>query len=160
MNEALETIGRDLGRMFEALAGLLFVSLLVPLVWGEYWAIPALAVSGLVPFAIGYSLTSRFREATRPGKLHGMIIAAVGWLCVAIFGSLPFLLIAWTVELGVPLLETPSRTSTLAAFTDPLNALFESMSGFTGTGLTMTDNEEVLPRTLQWWRSFIEWAIR
>ncbi|ADB60963.1 cation transporter [Haloterrigena turkmenica DSM 5511] len=158
MNEALETIGRDLGRMFEALAGLLFVSLLVPLVWGEYWAIPALAVSGLVPFAIGYSLTSRFREATRPGKLHGMIIAAVGWLCVAIFGSLPFLLIAWTVELGVPLLETPSRTSTLAAFTDPLNALFESMSGFTGTGLTMTDNEEVLPRTLQWWRSFIEWV--
>ncbi|MGM0389752.1 MAG: TrkH family potassium uptake protein, partial [Natrinema limicola] len=31
-------------------------------------------------------------------------------------------------------------------------------SGFTGTGLTMTDNEEVLPRTLQWWRSFIEWV--
>ena len=31
------------------------------------------------------------------------------------------------------------------------------MSGFTGTGLTMTDNEAVLPATLQWWRSFTEW---
>ncbi|SEV84153.1 TrkH family potassium uptake protein [Natrinema salifodinae] len=158
MNEAIETIGRDLGRMFEALAGLLFVSLLVPLVWGEYWAIPALLVSGLVPLVIGYYLTRRFRQATRPGKLHGMVIAAMGWFCVAVFGSLPFYLIAWTVELGVPALGTPSQTATLAAFTDPLNALFESMSGFTGTGLTMTDNEEVLPRTLQWWRSFIEWV--
>ncbi|MFC6769872.1 TrkH family potassium uptake protein [Natrinema soli] len=157
MNEAMETIGRDLGRMLEALAGLLFVSLLVPIVWGEYYAIPALIVSGLVPFAIGYFFTTRFRDATKPGKLHGMIIAAAGWFCVAVFGSLPFYFIAWTVEFSPALLGTPSQTTTLAAFTDPLNALFESMSGFTGTGLTMTDNEEVLPRTLQWWRSFIEW---
>ncbi|QLG50311.1 TrkH family potassium uptake protein [Natrinema halophilum] len=158
MNEAMETIGRDLGRMLEALSGLLFVSLLVPLVWDEYWAIPALIVSGLLPLGIGFALTSQFREATQPGKLHGMIIAATGWLLVAVFGSLPFLLIAWTVELGLPVVETPSQTETLAAFTEPLNALFESMSGFTGTGLTMTDNEAVLPRTLQWWRSFIEWV--
>ncbi|SFP84886.1 Cation transport protein [Halolamina pelagica] len=52
----------------------------------------------------------------------------------------------------------PAQTATLAAFTEPLNALFESVSGFTGTGLTMTDNEEVLPRTLQWWRTFSEWV--
>ena len=41
---------------------------------------------------------------------------------------------------------------------DDAGAVFESMSGFTGTGLTMTDNEEVLPRTLQWWRTFSEWV--
>ncbi|WP_121743592.1 TrkH family potassium uptake protein [Natronorubrum halophilum] len=158
MNEAMETIGRDLGRMLEALSGLLFVSLLVPLVWGEYWTMPALIVSGLLPLTIGYMLTSQFREATQPGKLHGMIIAATGWFLVAIFGSMPFLLIAWTVELGLPFVETPAQTETLAAFTQPINALFESMSGFTGTGLTMTDDEAVLPRTLQWWRSFIEWV--
>ncbi|WP_408958109.1 TrkH family potassium uptake protein [Natrinema sp. 74] len=158
MNEATKTISRDLGRIFQALAGLLFVSLLVPLVWGEYWTMPAVAVSGLIPFGIGYGLTARFRNAAQPGKLHGMIIAAIGWFCVAIFGALPFVLIAWTAEFGLPIVETPPQTETLAAFMDPLNALFESMSGFTGTGLTMTDNEEVLPRTLQWWRSFIEWV--
>ncbi|AGB31587.1 cation transporter [Natrinema pellirubrum DSM 15624] len=157
MKGAARTIGRDLGRIFQALAGLLFVSILVALIWGEYYAIPALVVAGLVPFVVGYILTSRFRDAARPGKLHGMIIAALGWFCVAIFGSLPFLLIAWTVELAPPILGEPSQTSTLAAFTNPINAVFESMSGFTGTGLTMTDNEEVLPRTLQWWRTFIEW---
>lgn len=78
MHEAVETIGQDLGRMLEALAGLVFVSLLVPLVWGEYWAMPALIVSGLIPFSTGYLLTSRFHETTNPGKLHGMIIAAMG----------------------------------------------------------------------------------
>jgi trk system potassium uptake protein TrkH len=55
------------------------------------------------------------------------------------------------------MLGTPEMTATLGAFTDPLNALFESTSGFTGTGLTMTDDESALPRTLQWWRSFSEW---
>ncbi|WP_254534847.1 TrkH family potassium uptake protein [Halomarina litorea] len=159
VNGTKATIARDLGRMLQALSGMMFISVLIPLIWREYYAIPPLLVSGFVPLAIGRTLSTVFADAQVPGKLHGMMIAATGWLSVAIFGSLPFLTIAWTVEssLGIGPLSPPPQTTTLAAFTEPLNALFESMSGFTGTGLTMTDNEEVLPRTLQWWRSFIEW---
>ncbi|GAB7012844.1 TrkH family potassium uptake protein [Halolamina salina] len=158
MNGAVATVGRDLGRILEALGGLLLVSLVVPIVWGEYFAIPALLASALVPLGIGRLLYRRYRGAESPGRFHGMIVAASGWFCVGVFGALPFLLIAWSVRLGVPGVQMPAGTSTLAAFTDPLNAIFESMSGFTGTGLTMTDNEEVLPRTLQWWRTFSEWV--
>lgn len=157
-NGPTATIGRDLGRILQALAGLVFISIVVPVAWEEYYAIPALLISGLIPFGIGWILSSVFENATDPGKLYGMIIAASGWFCVAIFGALPFLLIAWTVELGPAILSTPPQTPTLSAFTNPLNALFESMSGFTGTGLTMTDDESVLPRTLQWWRTFSEWV--
>jgi len=159
MNGTKATLGRDIGRMLEALAGLVGVTAVVALVWGEFYVVPALAVSAAIPFGVGYALTTLFEDAEDPGKLHGMMVAASGWFAVAVFGSLPFLLVAWTAELDPALLSVPSsaRTSTLAAFTEPLNALFESMSGFTGTGLTMTDNEEVLPRTLQWWRTFIEW---
>jgi trk system potassium uptake protein TrkH len=159
MSEAVRTIGRDLGRILQALAGLVFVSISVSIVWGEFYAVPALIVSGLVPGIVGGVLASRFRDATQPGKLHAMIIAALGWFSVALFGALPFLLIAWTVELDPAVLSVPdgADTATLGAFTQPLNAFFESMSGFTGTGLTMTDNEEVLPRSLQWWRTFSEW---
>jgi len=157
MNRAVATVGRDLGRILEALGGLLLLSLVVPLVWGEYFALPALLVSAIVPLGIGRVLYRRFQDAEAPGRFHGMIVAASGWFSVGIFGSLPFLLIAWSVQLGVPGFAVPAQTATLAAFTEPLNALFESMSGFTGTGLTMTDNEEVLPRTLQWWRTFSEW---
>jgi len=158
MNGTVATVGRDLGRILEALGGLMLISLVVPIVWGEYFLLPALLVSALVPLAIGRLLYRRFKDAEAPGRFHGMIVAALGWFSVGVFGSLPFLLIAWSVQLGVPGVATPAGTATLAAFTDPLNAVFESMSGFTGTGLTMTDNEEVLPRTLQWWRTFTEWV--
>ncbi|WP_042662361.1 TrkH family potassium uptake protein [Haloferax sp. ATB1] len=157
MNRSVATVGRDLGRILEALGGLMCVSLVVPVVWREYYALPALLISAAVPLVAGHILYQTFREADAPSRLHGMIVAALGWASVGVFGSLPFLLIAWSVQLGIPGFG-PAQTATLAAFTDPLNAIFESMSGFTGTGLTMTDNEEVLPRTLQWWRTFTEWV--
>ncbi len=46
---------------------------------------------------------------------------------------------------------------TTAVFRHPLNGIFESMSGFTSTGLTMAAIEDDLPRSLHWWRSFTEW---
>ncbi|AAG19635.1 MULTISPECIES: TrkH family potassium uptake protein [Halobacterium] len=166
MVDRLGTIARDLGRMLEALAGLIFVSVLVPLVWGEFWVVPAMVVSGLIPLVVGLTLRRTFEHAADPGRLHGMMIAASGWFLVAAFGSVPFLLAAWTAQLDPGMLDVPARFtvpgtrtfSTLAAFQNPLNGFFESMSGFTGTGLTMADNEAALPHTLQWWRSFIEWV--
>ena len=154
----LATIGRDLGQMFQAFSAMAFVSVPVALIWEEFYVIPALLITGLVPLGIGRYLASRFADARQPNKLYGMTIAASGWFCIALFGSLPFTLVARTVALDPGLgLSTPAPTPTLAAFENPLNGFFESMSGFAGTGLTMTDNEAVLPATLQWWRSFIEW---
>ncbi|WP_433634370.1 TrkH family potassium uptake protein [Halomicrococcus sp. NG-SE-24] len=162
MGRRLKPLARDLGRILEALSGMIFLSIIVAIVWGEYYAIPALVISGMVPLGLGHLLTTRYPDPEDIGKLHGMMIAASGWFFVGVFGSLPFYLIAWTVALdpyGGPL-AVPANvvTPTLAAFQDPLNSFFESMSGITGTGLTMTDDESVLPRTLQWWRTFIEWV--
>ncbi|MFB6093818.1 MAG: TrkH family potassium uptake protein [Halanaeroarchaeum sp.] len=159
--ETLATVGRDVGRILMALGGLLYASLVVPLAWGEFFAVPALLVSGTLPLALGWGLSRRYRDAETPAKRHGMLVAALGWFAVAVFGAVPFLLVAWTVAVDPTLLSIPTRspaaTRTLAAFRHPLNALFESMSGFTGTGLTMTREESTLPHTLQWWRSLTEW---
>ncbi|WP_242509192.1 TrkH family potassium uptake protein [Natrinema altunense] len=158
MRTTVAPIGRDLGWMLRVLGGLILVSILVPLVWGEYYAIPGLVVSGVIPVTIGWVLSTAFADAAPPDKLHGMMIAAIGWLAIAAFGSLPFLTTAWVVTVAPAGLETPPPTESLDALASPLNALFESMSGFTGTGLTMTTDESSLPRTLQWWRSIIEWV--
>lgn len=157
MNGSAATVGRDVGRMLEALGGLVLVSVIIAILAGEYYALPALLVSAGGPLLLGRLLHRRYREAQSPSRFHGMLVAATGWFTVGIFGSLPFLLLAWSVEIGVPGFATPNGTPTLAAFQQPLNAIFESMSGFTGTGLTMTDDEAALPKTLQWWRTFIEW---
>jgi trk system potassium uptake protein TrkH len=161
MVRRLKPLARDLGRILMALSGMVFLSAVVSLVWGEYYAVPALVISGLIPLGIGWGLSRRYPDPEDIGKLHGMMIAASGWLFVGLFGSLPFYLVAWTVAADPygGLLAVPASvdTPTLAAFRDPLNSFFESMSGITGTGLTMTDDESVLPRTIQWWRTFIEW---
>jgi len=162
MNGSRATIGRDIGRMLQALAGIILISIPVAILWGEFYTLPALVVSALIPLGFGQLLTSWFATAEDPGKLHGMMVAASGWFSVAVFGSLPFLLIAWTIALDPAMLDAPDLTgraaSTVGAFRNPLNALFESMSGFTGTGLTMTDDEAALPHTLQWWRTLTEWV--
>ncbi|MFC7046644.1 TrkH family potassium uptake protein [Halobacteriaceae archaeon GCM10025711] len=157
MREDIRTICYDVGRILQALSGMLFLSLVVPVVWGEFYAVPALLVSGALAYGTGAVMERSCRGAKEPGKLHGMMTAASSWLVVAVFGSLPFLLVAWTQALQ-PGLGAPPLNDTVAAFQHPLNALFESMSGYTGTGLTMTVHEDDLPRTLQWWRSFTEWV--
>ncbi|GAA5434821.1 Trk system potassium uptake protein TrkG [Haloarcula japonica] len=85
------------------------------------------------------------------------MIAATGWFTITIFGSLPFLTISWIVINTPATTVTPPPSSSVEALANPLNALFESMSGFTGTGLTMVPDEGTLPHTVQWWRSLTEW---
>ena len=162
MNTGYQVIVRDLGRILQALSGMIFVSTSVSLTWGEFYAVPGLLVSALLPFAVGRAMSARYTDVGEPGKLHGMMIAASGWFFVALFGTFPFLLVAWTVALdpfgGLLAVPASADTPTLAAFRSPLNSFFESMSGITGTGLTMTDDEGALPATVQWWRTLIEWV--
>ncbi|RRJ30376.1 TrkH family potassium uptake protein [Halocatena pleomorpha] len=157
MTSRLRTVVSDLGRMLQALSGMMLLSVVIPIVWEEYYVIPGILLSGGLSLGVGLLFT-RVGERAELGKLHGMMIAALGWFLVALFGSVPFLSVAWTVQLA-PSWVVPATvdTATLAAFRNPINSVFESMSGFTGTGLTMTAHENKLPHTLQWWRSFTEW---
>ncbi|GAD52382.1 potassium uptake protein TrkH [Halarchaeum acidiphilum MH1-52-1] len=158
MVESIRVVSRDVGRILEALSLIMFASIAVAIAWGEEYTIPALLISGAIPLAIGYLLTRLGKGAAEPGKLHGMVIAAAGWFLVAVFGSLPFFFVAATDVLHIGVLGSPPITPTTAAFLNPLNGIFESMSGFTGTGLTMAVHENHLPHVLQWWRSLIEWV--
>jgi len=63
-------------------------------------------------------------------------IAALGWLLMSIFGGFPYF---------------------IAGYLSPIDAWFESMSGFTATGLTMFRDVESLPRSILLWRSLTEW---
>jgi trk system potassium uptake protein TrkH len=82
---------------------------------------------------------------------HAMMIAALGWASVSIIGALPFWLIA-----SHPNAVAHTGDSTLV-LRYPWNALFESVSGFTSTGLSLVLRPSELPYSLQWWRSFSEW---
>jgi trk system potassium uptake protein TrkH len=67
----------------------------------------------------------------------GFVIVSVGWILISLFGALPFTLSG----------EIPSY----------LDAVFESVSGFTTTGASILTDVEALSRTSLFWRSFTHW---
>ena len=145
----LRTVLRDIGALFIVVGFVTLVALIVPLYFGEYRpsspfdAIGGILITSAIFFGVGLPLFYVFKNAEPANFKSAMVTAALGWLLISLIGSIPFWLI-------------PYNTSTLA-YMDPLSAFFESMSGWTGTGLTMVDNEELLPYTLQFWRSLIQW---
>ncbi|WP_353634274.1 potassium transporter TrkG [Halobacterium sp. NMX12-1] len=170
----LRIIARDVGSLVLMEAGLMVLTSLVALAFREYHAALAIFLAAGVTAGVGGAANRAFADAPDPKMKHGMVIAAGGWLMVAAFGGLPFFLTAWltppaAMEAFVPAAADTSAwepirvagtttLSSLAYFRDPLHAFFESMSGWTGSGLTMAIHEPSLPRALQWWRSFIQWV--
>lgn len=139
----LRTVLRDLGGIFIIIGFVTLVALLVPL-FGEYTPYdcfgPILITSALY-FGFGMPLYFAFKKAEPANFKSAMVTAALGWLFISLISSVPFWLI-------------PFDGTT---YMSPLSAFFESMSGWTGTGLTMVDNEALLPQALQFWRSLIQW---
>jgi trk system potassium uptake protein TrkH len=145
----IKSVLRSLGVIFILVGIVSLFSLIVPLYFGEYGsnsdfdAIVPILITSAVYFGIGLPLYYFFKNADPPNFKSAMVTAALGWIFISAVGSIPFWLI-------------PYNTSTLATMA-PLSAFFESMSGWTGTGLTMVAQENLLPATLQFWRSLIQW---
>jgi trk system potassium uptake protein TrkH len=158
----LATIVRDIGALLLMEAGLMLLSVGIAFVFREWYTAAGFLVASGATALVGYGARRLFSEAPDPLMKHGMIIAAAGWFVVACFGALPFLLSAYVTPESVQAAYVPAgaeySTSSIQYFTSPLHALFESMSGWTGSGLTMAAHEPSLPRTIQWWRSLIQWV--
>ncbi len=146
----IKTVLRDLGGIFIMIGFVTLVALVVPLYFGEFGINKSF--DGIAPFLItsaifllsGFPLFYFFRKSDPPDFKSAMVTAALSWLLISLISSIPFILI-------------PYNTKTLAHMA-PLSAFFESMSGWTGTGLTMVIREDLLPYSLQFWRSLIQWV--
>ena len=92
-------------------------------------------VTGLVGF---YPLIFVRRGHHSLSFREGNCIVVIAWLCACLFGMLPFYLYGQEFTL--------------------VNALFESVSGFTTTGASILDDIEALPPGLQLWRISTAWV--
>ncbi len=96
----------------------------------------------LIPLLISVVLGIFLRLLERDpeiGTKEAFLLVSVAWLVVAIIGALPYII---------------SGKSSLA---NPVNALFESMSGFTTTGATVLDNFNEPSRAILFWRQLTQW---
>ena len=94
--------------------------------------------SALIAWAFGAGLERVTSGKERVGAREGYLVVALIWLLVAAFGSLPYLL-------AEPQLA------------NPVDAYFESMSGFSTTGATVLTDVEGLSRSMAMWRQFTAW---
>jgi trk/ktr system potassium uptake protein len=95
--------------------------------------------AGVITALAGWGVERGLGGATSVGVREGYLVVALTWVAAALFGALPFLLS------GDPQLDRP------------LDALFESMSGFTTTGATVVTDVDALDRSVLMWRQFTQW---
>ena len=140
---------RDVGLMVLALGAAGLPALALAAALG-----PASVAAGLAAMVIpalgGGALTLALTTDGEPRVgAEALIAVALGWLACAVLAAVPY---------HVAALLDPAPTATLAAFRRPAVALFEGMSGVTGTGLSVTEDPSVLPASLQLWRSTTQWV--
>ena len=132
-------------------AALALTGLAVAVVNGEGAAAAGFATTALVGGAAGGEIVLWRRDHASALGVHGHAShpsLALSWLLAAGLASVPF----WTAGADAGALPE------VAVFADPLNALFESMSGLTSTGLSVAPDASRLPHSLQWWRSVLQWV--
>ena len=131
---SLGTVLNVLGGLLRFLGLIMIVPLLVALYYGESpypFVIPI-----VLTLVIGSLLSLRYKSDEEWKLKEGFAIVAIGWLAAALFGAIPFMLDS----------------------VSPINAIFESMSGFTTTGATVMVDIESHTRSILFWRSMTQWV--
>ncbi|MCU4801379.1 potassium transporter Trk [Halobacteria archaeon HArc-gm2] len=170
-SQDVATIARDVGALLAMQAVMMAITAVIAVAFREFYVALGFVLAAGFTGGIGGFLRWELADARPPKMKHGMIIAAAGWFTTAFFGALPFFFSAHLVPAELYASFVPagatwdaasvlgvSSQSSLVYFRNPLHAMFESMSGWTGSGLTMASHEPSLPRAIQWWRSFIQYV--
>ncbi|ASJ00580.1 TrkH family potassium uptake protein [Thermococcus gorgonarius] len=98
--------------------------------------VPYFAVPGFINIILGAWLSRQQERIEDVNLRQAMISAAFIWLFASLVSVVPFIKIAHM------------------SFVD---SYFESMSAWTGTGLTMMSNLESYPHVLLFWRAWMQW---
>lgn len=94
----------------------------------------------LVCLIISFELKRRGKgldpETTTLTVREGIAVTGLGWIMMSLLGMLPYL---------------------FSGYMTPLDCFVESVSGFSGTGATVIEDVEALPRSILLWRSLTNW---
>ena len=119
---------------FEAL--FMIIPLAASIIFGDNTIFAILMTMGICA-AIGLPIT---RKKPKESTLHsrdGYVIVSLSWIILSAFGALPFVF--------------------SGAIPNYIDALFETVSGFTTTGASILSDVEAVPKSLLIWRSFTHW---
>lgn len=114
--------------------------MLLPILTGIIYkesALWAFVVNGIICMFLGVLMTWKKPKHQHFYIREGFVTVALSWMVLSVMGAIPFLI-----------------TGAIPNFID---ALFETVSGFTTTGASILPEVESLPRCVLFWRSFTHW---
>lgn len=126
-----------IGKLLFVESAFLIVCFIVALIYGES-DVMAFVYSSIITLSMGSLMAFTVKVKDRVlAKKDGYFIVTCTWVIFTIFGCLPYLF-----------------GGTIPSIVD---AIFETMSGFTTTGSSILNNIESLPHATLLWRSLTQW---
>lgn len=118
-------------------SALLLLPAATSIIYGEWAVLGAFLITAALCAVFGVLL----RQIKTTNKVfymrEGFATTALSWIVISIMGAVPFVL--------------------TGCIPNPIDALFETVSGFTTTGASILPAVEGLPRGILLWRSFTHW---
>lgn len=127
---------KTVGRLLRVEALLMLLPMVVSLYYKEKIEYVFLITSGLL-LLTSLVMNAPKIENRRIYAREGLVIVSLSWILMSLFGALPYLI--------------------SGAIASPVDAFFETVSGFSTTGATILTDIEALPNSLLFWRSFTHW---
>lgn len=124
-----------LGYIMAGIGLILILPITVDLIYGEL-----IYLKGLIPpiasILLGHIFVSKFKKYDKLRFKHGMLISSVSWLWAGFVAAAIMML---TIDISF------------------LDAFFENVSAWTGSGLTLISDVEALPMSILFLRSLEQW---
>ena len=132
----LSLVTHLIGSILWVFGATLVAPIAVALLYGERGDAVGFACAGALAVLVGRLMSRRGGEMDLDlRRIEALAVVAGTWLVVAFIGAIPY------VWVGVP----------------PVDALFESMSGFTTTGATILTDFSAFGHGILFWRSLTQW---
>jgi len=133
-----------IGMLLMAFSASMLPSLIIALSTNGDGAGWAFGMSFVITFSAGFLLWLPYSKHNKELRTRdGFVIVVMFWSILGLFGALPF-------HFSEPL-------STLNPDWKYVDALFESLSGLTTTGATVITQLDDLPKSLLFYRQFLQW---
>ena len=117
---------------------LLLLPAAASLCYGEWFVMGVFLFTAALSAALG-ALLHRIKTKSQIFYMReGFATTALCWLLISVVGAVPFVL--------------------TGCILNPVDALFETVSGFTTTGASILPGVEDLPKGILFWRSFTHWV--
>jgi len=135
-NKDLNIIIGNLKGLFIVAAILMAAMAVISLALGEFRDSIGFSVGIAVSLVVAVAIHISIRQAPALELKHAIIVAALAYILIPAVSTIPYV-----INAGMP----------------PLDAFFESMSGWTGSGFSMILSPENVSRSTQLWRSVTQW---